>query len=152
MNETLVATAGMLIRKPPAEVYEAFIDPAVTSRFWFSRGSDRLDAGRPIQWTWEDYGVTVDVDVRTLDSNARILIDWSASGEPATMVEWTFRELPDGTFVDVENRGFAGDDEAVVAQALDSVGGFTLLMAGAKAWLEHGIELNLVRDRYPAGL
>jgi uncharacterized protein YndB with AHSA1/START domain len=152
MNESPVATAGMLIRKPLAQVYEAFIDPAVTSRFWFSRGSDRLDAGRPVQWVWEDYGVTVDVDVRTLAPNERILIDWSAGGEPATMVEWTFRELPDGTFVDVENRGFAGDDEAVVAQALDSVGGFTLLMAGAKAWLEHGIELNLVRDRYPAGL
>ena len=57
-----------------------------------------------------------------------------------------------GTFVEVENRGFAGDGDAVVAQALDSVGGFTLVMAGAKAWLERGIELGLVRDRFPAGL
>ncbi len=152
MNQTPVAVAGMLIRKPINEVYEAFIDPAITSRFWYSRGSDRLDAGKPVQWTWDQHGVTVDVDVRELVPNERILVAWSAGNEPATTIEWTFRELPDGTFVEVENRGFAGDDDAVIAQALDSTGGFVLLMAGAKAWLEHGLELNLVRDRYPSGL
>lgn len=152
MTETPVAKAGMLIRRPVGEVYEAFLDPTITSRFWFSRGSDRLDAGKPVQWTWDEHGVTVDVEIRELAPNARILIDWSASGEPATTVEWTFRELPDGAYVEVENRGFSGDYGAAVAQALDSVGGFTLVMAGAKAWLEHGIELNLVRDSYPAGL
>jgi len=38
-----------------------------------------------------------------------------------------------------------------VEQALDSVGGFNLVLAGLKAFLEHGIELNLVRDRFPQG-
>ncbi|MBC7990984.1 MAG: polyketide cyclase, partial [Luteimonas sp.] len=28
----------MLIRRPVAEVFEAFVDPAITSRFWFTRG------------------------------------------------------------------------------------------------------------------
>ena len=37
-----VARTGMLIRKPAAEVCEAFVDPAVTSRFWFSKGSGPL--------------------------------------------------------------------------------------------------------------
>ncbi len=27
--------------------------------------------------------------------------------------------------------------------------GFTLVMAGLKAWLEHGVQLNLVPDRFP---
>ena len=31
-----VASAGMLIRRPTAEVFEAFVDPAITARFWFS--------------------------------------------------------------------------------------------------------------------
>ena len=37
---------GMLMRRPVAEVFEAFVDPAVTSRFWFSKGSARAAAGR----------------------------------------------------------------------------------------------------------
>jgi hypothetical protein len=30
--------------------------------------------------------------------------------------------------------------------------GFTFVLAGLKAWLEHGVELQLVRDRHPDGL
>ena len=33
--------------------------------------------------------------------------------------------------------------------ALDSMGGFSLVLAALKAWLEHGIALNLVADRNP---
>ncbi len=32
----------MLIRRPAAPVFEAFADPAVTARFWFSEGSGQL--------------------------------------------------------------------------------------------------------------
>jgi hypothetical protein len=30
--------------------------------------------------------------------------------------------------------------------------GFTLMLAGLKALLEHGVRLNLTADRYPKGL
>ncbi len=40
-----VASAGMLVRRPVAEVFEAFIDPAITARFWFSDGRGRLEPG-----------------------------------------------------------------------------------------------------------
>jgi hypothetical protein len=39
-----------------------------------------------------------------------------------------------------------------VRSAIDSAGGFSLVIAGLKAWLEHGIQLNLVTDRHPDGL
>lgn len=42
----LVARAGMLIRRPAGAVFEAFADPAVTARFWFSKGSGRLEPAR----------------------------------------------------------------------------------------------------------
>jgi uncharacterized protein YndB with AHSA1/START domain len=29
-----VAKAAMLIRRPVADVFEAFVDPAITSKFW----------------------------------------------------------------------------------------------------------------------
>lgn len=31
----------MLICKPVAEVFEAFVNPAITARFWFTKGSVR---------------------------------------------------------------------------------------------------------------
>ena len=38
-------------------VYEAFVDPEITSKFWFSKGSDRLDAAKTVRWDWEMFGV-----------------------------------------------------------------------------------------------
>ena len=38
----------------------------------------------------------------------------------------------------------------MVKEAIDSMQGFSLVLAGAKAFLEHGIELNLVADHAPA--
>jgi uncharacterized protein YndB with AHSA1/START domain len=142
-----IASAGMLIRRPVAEVFEAFVAPTVTTRFWFSRGSGRLEPGASVRWDWEMYGAGSDVRVKAIEPGARILIDWD---DPATEVEWRFEARgPDRTWVTVENRGFHGEDEARVAAALDSTGGFALVLAGAKIWLEHGIEPNFVLDRHP---
>ena len=38
--------AKMLIRKPVSQVFEAFIDPALTSNFWFTKGSDKLEVNK----------------------------------------------------------------------------------------------------------
>ncbi len=42
-----------------------------------------------------------------------------------------------------------GTDDEKVARALDTSGGFHLVLAACKAWLEHGIELNVVADHDP---
>jgi len=151
-NNRPVAKAEMQIRKPVADVFEAFIDPTITSKFWFTKGSARLEVGKQVQWDWEMYKVSVQVNVLEIEPNRRILVDWSAYGAPST-IEWTFTSLPDDTtFVSVINRGFNGEGEEVVNQAISATEGFSFVLAGAKAYLEHGIELNLVRDRFPHGI
>ena len=147
-----VARAEMQIRRSPEEVFEAFADPAITSHFWFTRGSGRLAPGARVKWEWAMYGFSVDVEVKAIEPDGRIEVSWSAYRAPST-IEWRFTPLPDGTtFVSVANAGFAGSDAEKTKAALDSTEGFALVLAGAKAWLEHGIELNLVRDRFPPGL
>jgi uncharacterized protein YndB with AHSA1/START domain len=142
-----VAQAQLLIRKPVPEVFAAIIDPAVTTRFWFTRSSGKLEVGNVIQWDWDMYGASARVDVKAIEPDRRIAIEW---GEPARSVEWLFEPRADGmTLVKVSERGFRGTDDEVVAQAIDSMGGFTSHLAGMKAWLEHGIELNLVADHQP---
>jgi uncharacterized protein YndB with AHSA1/START domain len=145
-----VAIAEMLIRRPAAEVYEAFIDPAITSKFWFTHGSGRLDGSGAIRWEWRMYGFSMPVVVREIVPNERIVIDWN---EPPTTVEWTFTVMADNaTFVSIRNFGFAGDPGSRVKQAIDSTEGFSFVLAGAKAWLEQGVILGLVADRHPKGL
>lgn len=147
-----VVKAQMLIRKPVARVFEALVDPAITSRFWFSKGSARLEAGKQVRWDWEMYGASAEVDVKAVEENKRILIEWDGPENP-TSVEWTFEPRgEDRTFVTVKNWGFHGDAEKTVAAALDSTGGFSFLLAGLKVFLEHGIEPRLVEDHAPDAL
>jgi cytidylate kinase len=51
--------------------------------------------------------------------------------------------------VTITNSGFAGSGDEAVSRAIDSMGGFSFVLAGLKAWLEHGISLNLVPDHAP---
>src|SRR5215510_1717400 len=113
-----IAKAEMLVRKPVGEVFEAFVDPAITSKFWFSKGSDRLEAGKHVTWDWEMYGFSVPVSVKTVERNARIVVEWPAGGT-ATPIEWTFSARPDGTtFVRVTNHGFPGSEGEAWQQAV----------------------------------
>lgn len=142
-----VARTHMLIRRPVAEVFEAFVDPEITRRFWFTRGDRRLEEGASVTWYWDMYGVFADVKVTSLEPNRRIRIEWP------TPVEWDFEQRGDGaTFVTITASGFEGSADDKVAQAIDAMGGFTIALAGCKAYLEHGIELNLVADHNPGDL
>ncbi len=55
----------------------------------------------------------------------------------------------DTTLVHISNWGFSGSDDEIVTLAIDSKVGFTLVLAGLKALLEHDLVLNLVADQHP---
>ena len=148
LTQSPVAKAEMLIRKPVEEVFEAFVNPEITSRFWFTKSSGRLESGKRVQWDWEMYGASVQVEVKAIEEDKRILIEFGD-----TNVEWIFAPRDSSTtFVSITNTGFAGDGDEVVRQAIESAEAFALVLAGLKAFLEHNITLNLVADRFPQGL
>jgi uncharacterized protein YndB with AHSA1/START domain len=125
-----------------AEVFRAFVDPAVTTRFWFTKSSGPLEPGATVRWEWELFDVGTTVTVKDVVPDERILVEWNPD-DPST-VEWVFTMRDDGsTHVQIIEDDIKGD---VVAHSLDSMQGFTFVLAGAKALLEHGIELNLIAD------
>ena len=85
-------------------------------------------------------------------ANRRIVVEWSGYSGPTT-VEWIFAPQKDATtFVRVTESGFTGTGDQLVKYVADSTQGFTLMLAGLKALLEHVVRLNLVGDRYPKGM
>jgi uncharacterized protein YndB with AHSA1/START domain len=147
-----ITKTGMLIRKPVADVFEAFVYPEITTKFWFTKSSGRLEAGKQVQWDWEMYGISIAVTAKTIEPNKRIVIEWPGQNGPTT-VEWTFAPQEDGTtFVSITEAGFTGDGDELVKQVTGSTQGFSLVLAGLKALLEHNVRLNLVADRFPKGI
>jgi hypothetical protein len=61
------AQTGMLIRRSPHDVFEALADPSITTRFWYTKSSGRMEEGAELTWEWEMYGVSGEVWVREVE-------------------------------------------------------------------------------------
>lgn len=146
-NNTPTVETQMLIRKPVATVFQAFIDPEITTKFWFSRSTGKLEAGKTITWFWDMYGASANVLTKEIVPNKLISTEW---GDPATTVDYTFTALTeDTTYVVIRNYGFKQTGDDLIQIIKDSTGGFTTVLDGLKAWLEHKVQLNLVLDKFP---
>lgn len=146
MSDVVYVEAQMLVRKPVEEVFEAFINPEVTTNFWFTKSTGKLEEGKTVTWEWEMYGAKSDVKVKQITPNQLIKTEW---GEPSTHVDYVFKKMKNGTLVVIKSYGFnqSGDDLAKIIN--DNTGGFTTVLDGCKAYLEHGIKLNLIEDKFP---
>jgi uncharacterized protein YndB with AHSA1/START domain len=141
------AEAQMSIRQPVEKVFEAFIDPAITQNFWFTKGTGKLELGKKLTWEWEMYDVTTPVIAKEIVKNKKIVFDWDE--DPKT-VEFNFKTLQDGsTYVTVTECGYKETGDELLSVIKRSTGGFTVVLDGLKAYLEHDIKLNLVADKFP---
>ncbi len=146
MESKVFVECQMLIRKPIDEVFNAFIDPNITTNFWFTKSTGKLEEGELTTWTWEMYSVSVDVQTLRIVSNQRIETLW---GNPANNVDYEFKEMQNGTLVMIKSYGYLQEGEDLMRVINDNTGGFTTVLDGCKAWLEHGLNLNLIEDKFP---
>lgn len=147
MKNQICVTAQMLIRKPVEQVFQAFIDPAITVHFWFTKSSGKLETGKTIIWEWEMHAVKSTVKVKDIITNEKITVRW---GPPETLVEFNFKSLSiDRTYVTIYQKDFQQSGDELLQVLMDSTGGFTTVLDGCKAYLEHGIDLNLIADKFP---
>ncbi|WFB68666.1 SRPBCC family protein [Chryseobacterium sp. WX] len=147
MSSNVYVEAQMLIRKPIEDVFEAFINPELTTHFWFTKSTGKLEEGKTIIWEWEMYGVKSEVKVLQIIPNQLIRTEW---GEPSTNVDYEFKTMEKGTLVIIKSYGFSQTDKDLLKVINDNTGGFTTVLDGCKAYLEHGINLRLIEDKFPS--
>ena len=143
----LVARARTIIRRPPAEVFAAFVQAEAMGQFWFTRRDNGLRQGASMNWYIGDDedAPAIPVRVVVLIPAERIEILWGDS--PASRVCWHMQPTGEGhCLLTIEERGFAGSQSEMVERALDSTGGFNQVVIAAKAFVEHGVAMNIVAD------
>lgn len=147
MQKLIKIETQMMIRQPTPVVFAAFINPEITSKFWFSSSTGKLEHGKTIQWTWEKYQISTAVKVTKIVENELIQIQW---GKPETTVDFIFESLNETqTYLRIQNYNIPLQGEELITFIIDSTGGFTTVLDSLKAYLEHGIQLNLVQDKFP---
>lgn len=146
-NNIPTVETQMLIRKPISTVFQSFIDPAITTKFWFTKSSGQLEVGKTVTWEWEMYNVSSGIQVKEIIPNKKITIEWD---DPTTTVDFEFTALTDNsTYVVIKNYGFSQTGDDLIEIIKNNTGGFTTVLDGLKAYLEFGIELNLIKDKFP---
>ncbi|HET6766410.1 MAG TPA: SRPBCC family protein [Chitinophagaceae bacterium] len=146
-NRSKCAEAQMLIRKPVEEVFEAFINPSITKNFWFTKASGKLEVDKKITWEWEMYNISTTVIAKEILQNQKIVFHWDNATKT---VELIFTEIDDdSTFVTVTESGYDKTGDELIANIKDSTAGFTTVLDGLKAFLEHRINLSLIEDKFP---
>ena len=96
------------------------------------------------------YGVSSKVFTKEIIPNKLISIEWS---DPVTTVDFEFTPITDDTtYVVITNYGFKETGNDLLAAINDNTGGFTTVLDGLKAYLEHNIKLNLIADKFPNGV
>jgi uncharacterized protein YndB with AHSA1/START domain len=152
LTKTPSVKVGLLVRTPPERVFEAFRDPAVTTKFWYTKSTGEMTPGATLRWDWEMYGVASDVTVDEVEEHRRIAFRWNDhdSEGPPTRVELRFDSRgPNATHVVVTEDGFRGDGDTLVELVAASTEGFTFVLSALKAYLEHDLVLHIVEDAHP---
>ena len=133
----------MLIRRPVAEVFDAFVNPDTVTKFWLQSTTGPLAPGAHIRWAFMVPGATETVTVTAFESPERIAFAWS-DGNSVTL---TFEARGGGvdTHLAVEVSGLDSEDAA-----MNATEGFAIVLCDLKTLLESGSSANLVKDK--AGL
>lgn len=147
MESKIFVQAQMLIRKPIHEVFEAFINPEITTNFWFTKSTGKLEEGETIIWEWEMYNAKSEVKVLQIIPNQLIKTEW---GLVSNNVDYEFKEMQKGTLVIIKSYGYSEKGDELLSVINDNTGGFTTVLDGCKAYLEHGINLKLIEDKFPS--
>ena len=148
-TDDLSARARIRIRSAPGDVFKAFASAEQMSRFWFTRRDGDLCEGQSSVWSLgsDADAFSFAVHVKRVREPKEIEIEWEGPGGSLTRVLWSFEPTDAGeTLLTIEETGFSGSDDDVVRRVLDSTGGFNQVIVAAKAWVEHGVALNVVED------
>jgi len=136
------AACSMLIRRPVADVFGAFVDPGTITSFWLESTTGPLAKGARVAWRFLVPGATETVTVTAFDDQKRIAFDWS-DGISVDMAFQAFSE--NATRLSVQASGFRG--QSAEASAVNATEGFTIVLCDLKTLLETGRSANLVRDK-----
>lgn len=144
MEQTpLTIKASIQIRKTPADVFRAIVEPEQMSQYFIAEGSAALASGTSVQWKFPEFDMRIDIRVSTVRANEYVSFFWDGQDQREHLVEMSLKPRGnDSTVVTViENGGFL--EEAGISWLKSNTEGWANFLACLKAWLEYGVHLRV---------
>lgn len=134
----LMLNTKMKIAASAERAFEAYVDPEAIGGFWFSRSSERWQAGKTVIVRYDEFDFEGPITVTRVEPGRRIEMTWGEPGELYDVV-FAFDPVPGGCVVEITETGWRADDPELITKMVNNKGGWVYSLTCLKALLENGI-------------
>ena len=141
-DNTIRVKVQIGILKPANEIFEAIVNPEKMSKYFISGSTGKMESGKNITWTWEDFGAELQIKVGKIEKDKTVSFEWNGSGVECVVVITLEPKGENQTLVKITESEWPADNEGS-NQCMRQVEGWTNFLCYLKAYLEYGINLRV---------
>ena len=141
-ENTITAKVQMGILKPAGEIFEVIVDPEKMNKYFISTSTGRIESGKSITWTWEDFEDEHEIKIGKIEKDKTVSFEWNGSGVNCVVVITLEPKGENKTLVKITEADWLADYKGA-NRCMGQVEGWTNFLCCLKAYLEHGIDLRV---------
>ena len=132
------------IAKPVAEVFDAVYNPTKLSGYFTTGGASApLVEGSTVTWDFADFPGAFPVQVRKVERNRLIELEWKANdGDYTTRTRFEFEPLEGGATLVRISEGSWRETQQGLDASYGNCMGWTQMLCALKMYVERGINLR----------
>ena len=143
MREERIKTKEQMgILKPAHEVFEAIIDPGKMNKYFITTSTGRMESGKTLNWTWEDYDASHEVRVQSVEKDKLVSFTWEGSGVECLVVITLELKGENQTLIKITESDWSANFEGAT-KCMGQVEGWTNFLCCLKAYLEYDVNLRV---------
>jgi len=141
-DNTIRVKVQIGILKPANEIFEAIINPEKMSKYFISGSTGKMESGKNITWTWEDFDAELQIKVGKIEKDKTVSFEWNGSGVECVVVITLEPKSENQTLVKITESEWPADYKGA-NQCMRQIEGWTNFLCCLKAYLEYGINLRV---------
>ena len=143
MNDNVLkVNTQMGIQKPAKDVFEAIVNPEIMNKYFITTSTGRMESGKTLTWTWEDYDAEHKVKVGKIEINKLVSFTWEGSGVECLVVITLEAKGENKTLVKITESDWPVDFKGA-SRCMGQVEGWTHFLCCLKAFIEYGVNLRV---------
>ena len=140
--DKISAKVQMGILKSADEIFETIVDPEKLCKFFITTGSGRMESGKTLTCTWDDFEAEHQIKVGKIEKDKTVSFEWNGSGVECVVVITLESKDKISTLVKITESDWPADYKGAT-QCMGQVEGWTHFLCCMKAYLEYGINLRV---------
>lgn len=139
--EKIKFTVAVRISKPLPEVFKAFTDNEMITKYFVTSASAPIkSAGDKITWSWGEH--KTEITVTEFEENKKVAFTWPGFKVNYDInVTFIFEEVDGKTRVSVTEEGYKNDEDGINSSFMNNAGWKEMLLS-LKAWVMHNVDLR----------